>query len=157
MNNRIFSLLLSTLFLLTGCKALDVPTSVNEVVEKPLQIILDSDFGSSTDDLFAIMMLHEYIDQGLVDLCGVIVDREGEKNAQLVDVFNTYYGHPNIPIGLERNGVKNPRCFIPYNGIVDLKDEQGNLLFKRSHDGTPFPDGYKLYRKFTPGGKRKKR
>ena len=113
---------------------------------KPVQVILDSDFGSSTDDLFALMMLHHYIDDGLVDLKGIIVDREGEKNAGVVDIFNTYYGHPDIPVGLERNGVKNPRCFIPYNGICDLKDAAGDPLFKRSLDTSKLPDGYKLYR-----------
>lgn len=115
--------------------------------EKPIQMILDSDFGSSTDDLFALMMIHHYIDEGKVDLKGVVVDREGDKNAQLVDIFNTYYGHPNIPIGLERNGVKNPRCFIPYNGICDLKDNNGNPLFERTMTDNNFMDGYRLYRK----------
>lgn len=114
--------------------------------KKPVQMILDSDFGSSTDDLFALMMLNHYMDDGLVDLKGIVVDREGEKNAALVDIFNTYYGHPEVPIGLERNGVKNPRCFIPYNGICDLKDEQGQPLFRRSVDTSKCPEGYKLYR-----------
>ena len=109
-------------------------------------MILDADFGSSTDDLFALMMLNHYIDDGMVDLKGVIVDREGAKNAGIVDIFNTYYGHPDIPVGLERNGVKNPRCFIPYNGICDLKDSSGNPLFKRTFDENKCPDGYKLYR-----------
>ena len=113
---------------------------------EPVKMILDSDFGSSTDDLFLLMMLNHYMDDGLVDLKGIVVDREGEKNAQLVDIFNNYYGHPDIPIGLERNGVKNPRCFIPYNGIVDLKDSQGYPLFKRSVDMSKVPEGYKLYR-----------
>ncbi|MBR1804457.1 MAG: nucleoside hydrolase [Muribaculaceae bacterium] len=137
-------------FSFTSCKT----QSMNETLpayqpakQKPITMILDSDFGSSTDDLFALMMLHHYIDDGLVDLKGVVVDREGEKNAQLVDVFNTYYGHPDIPIGLERNGVKNPRCFIPYSGIVDLKDATGAPLYKQSQAGTTFTDGYKLYRK----------
>lgn len=115
--------------------------------QQPIPVILDSDFGSSTDDLFALMMLHHYIDDGTVDLKGIIVDREGEKNAALVDVFNTYYGHPDIPVGLERNGVKNPRCFIPYSGIVDLTDAQGQPLFRRSFDAAQCPEGYKLYRR----------
>ncbi len=121
-------------------------TPLPQEKQQPIQMILDSDFGSSTDDLFALMMLNHYIDDGLVDLKGVIVDREGEKNAGIVDIFNTYYGHPEIPVGLERNGVKNPRCFIPYNGICDLKDAKGNPLFKRSLDTAKLPDGYKLYR-----------
>ena len=122
-------------------------TTVVKEGPKPVKMILDSDFGSSTDDLFALMMLHHYIDEGRVDLKGIIVDREGEKNAGIVDIFNNYYGHPNIPVGLERNGVKNPRCFIPYNGICDLKDAQGAPLFKRTLNTATLPDGYKLYRK----------
>lgn len=120
--------------------------AANKSLPKPVQIILDSDFGSSTDDLFALMMLHHYIDEGKVDLKGIVVDREGEKNAQLVDVFNTYYGHPDIPIALERNGIKNPRCFIPYSNIVDLKGCDGQLMFRRTQDVSRCPDGYKLYR-----------
>ena len=127
--------------------AVSSPLVESQPAKQPMQMILDSDFGSSTDDLFALMMLNHYIDDGRVNLRGIIVDREGEKNAQLVDIFNNYYGHPEIPIGLERNGVKNPRCFIPYNGIVDLKDAQGNPLFKRSVDVSKLPEGYKLYRK----------
>jgi hypothetical protein len=42
--------------------------------------------------------------------------------------------------------VKNPRCFIPYNGITDLKDAQGQPLFRRSFDTAQCPEGYKLYR-----------
>ena len=145
---------LAAVALLTGmqsCKTqngvVSTPMPVSQETKKPIQMILDSDFGSSTDDLFALMMLNHYIDEGLVDLKGIIVDREGDKNAGIVDIFDTYYGHPEIPIGLERNGVKNPRCFIPYNGICDLKDSQGQPLFKRSVDVSKLPEGYKLYRR----------
>lgn len=135
---------------LNGCKTHATAESLatsSAVKKEAVKMILDSDFGSSTDDLFVLMMLNHYMDDGLVDLKGIVVDREGEKNAALVDVFNTYYGHPDIPIGQERNGVKNPRCFIPYNGICDLKDAQGLPLFKRTQDTSRCPDGYKLYRK----------
>ena len=138
-----------TLLLTLGsCKTQTLNTTQNYTPSaKPVQMILDSDFGSSTDDLFALMMLNNYIDQGLVDLKGIVVDREGEKNAGVVDIFNTYYGHPDIPVALERNGVKNPRCFIPYNGICDMTDAKGRPLFKRSFDASQCPEGYKLYRK----------
>jgi len=141
--------------MLTGCKTTQnaqpstlnaQPSTLNAQRSTPIGMILDADFGSSTDDLFALMMLNHYIDEGKVDLKGIIVDREGEDNAGVVDIFNTYYGHPEIPVGLERNGVKNPRCFIPYNGICKLKNEQGQPLFKRSFDASQCPDGYKLYR-----------
>lgn len=116
-------------------------------MRQPVKMILDADFGSSTDDLFALMMLNHYIDEGRVDLQGIVVDREGDDNAGVVDIFNTYYGHPDIPVGLEHNGIKNPHCFIPYNGICNMKDSSGKPLFKRSFDSNQCLEGYKLYRK----------
>jgi len=140
----------AVMILFNGCKTQTVGEGMPVLSgqkSEPIKMILDSDFGSSTDDLFALMMLNHYIDEGSVDLKGIVVDREGIKNAELVDIFNTYYGHPDIPIGIERNGVKNPRCFIPYNGVCDLKDAQGQPLFKRTQDLSQCLDGYKLYRK----------
>ncbi len=121
---------------------------MNAQKKEPVKMILDADFGSSTDDLFTLMMVHHYIDEGLVDLKGIIVDRMGEKNAGVVDIFNTYYGHPDIPIGVERNGVVNPRVFIPYDGICNLKGKDGKPMFKRTvTDFKNNLDDYKLYRK----------
>lgn len=123
---------------------------MNAQKKEPVKMILDADFGSSTDDLFTLMMLHHYIDEGLVDLKGIIVDRMDINNAGVVDIFNTYYGHPDIPIGIERNGVVKPRVFIPYNGICNLKDKDGKLLFKRTKTNDELKNSledYKLYRK----------
>jgi len=116
-------------------------------LRQPVPIILDTDFGSCTDDLFSIVMLYHYIEDGLVDLKGVIVDREGDRNAVLVDIFNQYYGHPDIPIALEHNGVKNPYDFIPYSRLVEFKNADGSWLYPRSVDPTKLPEGYKFYRK----------
>ncbi|MBO4671452.1 MAG: nucleoside hydrolase [Bacteroidales bacterium] len=116
-------------------------------LRQPIPVILDTDFGSCTDDLFSILMLYHYIEDGLVDLKGVIVDREGDRNAVLVDVFNQYYGHPDIPIALEHNGVKNPYDFIPYSRLVEFKNADGSWLYPRSIDPTALPEGYKFYRK----------
>lgn len=116
--------------------------------KEPVKMILGADFGSSTDDLFTLMMLHHYIDEGLVDLKGIVVNRMGDKNVGVVDIFNTYYGHADIPIGVERNGVKNPRTFIPYNGICDLKGKDNKPMFERTiTDPKKCLDAYKLYRK----------
>jgi hypothetical protein len=40
-------------------------------------IILDTDIGSSTDDLFALEMLYRYQEQNRSRLLGVVVDRDG--------------------------------------------------------------------------------
>ena len=63
-------------------------------------VILDTDIGSSTDDLFTMEMAYRYEDEGRCKLLGIVVDREGEDYAALADVMNTYFGHANVPIGL---------------------------------------------------------
>ena len=140
------SLLLFALFL-GSSRAQNISYGNYHQLRQPIPMILDTDFGSCTDDLFAIVMLYHYIEDGLVDLRGVIVDREGDRNAVLVDVFNQFYGHPDIPIALEHNGVKNPYDFIPYSKLVEFKNPDGSWLYPRSIDPSKLPEGYKFYRK----------
>lgn len=111
------------------------------------RVILDADLGSSTDDLFALQMLYRYHEQGKCQLLGVVVDRMGENNAAIADVMNTYYGHSDIPIGLERNGVANPMVWIDYSGLTNYRNPDGSLMFNRTiTDYGKVPDGWKLYR-----------
>lgn len=118
-----------------------------EYTDIPL-IILDTDIGSSTDDLFAMMMLYHYQDMNRSRLLGVVVDREGEECAACVDVMNTYYGHGDIPIGLIRDGIKSPKVWIDYKAFPTHTDSQGELIFQRSvADYSSLPDGWQLYRR----------
>ena len=116
--------------------------------QQDIRVIYDCDMGSSTDDLFALMMLYRYMDMKRCTLLGVIVDRENRANADAVDVMNNYYGYPDIPIGLETGGVKDPHIYIPYHNMAYARNTDGEPLFKRSvgDDGT-YMEGYKLYRK----------
>ncbi len=86
----IFGSLTVTLFLLAS-------TSVNAA--PPVKIILDTDFGDDGDDLAALAALHHLADIGEVELLAV-----GQSNSRwdapgAIDVINTYYGRPDIPIG----------------------------------------------------------
>lgn len=73
--------------------------------------------GSSTDDLFALMMLYRYMDMGRCNLLGVMIDRMGAANADAVDALNNFYGYADIPIGLERSGIERPVVFISYHNF----------------------------------------
>ena len=115
-------------------------------------IILDADIGSSTDDLFALQNLYDCHIEKKCNLIGVVVDRMGENNAAIVDVMNTYFGLGDIPIGLERDGAKNPKIWIDYGELPADTNEDGSLMFKRSvEDYSKLLDGYKLYRKLLAG------
>lgn len=139
------ALVCSVMTALTPCSNDDLSKS-QEYTGVPL-IILDTDIGSSTDDLFTMMMLCHYQDQNRSRLLGVVVDREGEESAACADVMNTYYGHGDIPIGLIRDGIKNPKVWINYKALHTLTDSNGKLMFQRTvADYSSLPDGWQLYR-----------
>lgn len=118
-----------------------------EEVKDVLSIILDADIPSSTDDLFALQMLYRYMDEEKCRLLGVVVDREGVAGAEVVDVMNTYYGYPNIPIGLVRDGIKNPQVWIDYSSLPQHKTSDGEKMFATTLDDYgQIPDGWELYR-----------
>lgn len=151
------------LFLLVlACMASAICTA-QRFANEQLSVILDTDIGSSTDDLFALDLLHKYMDEGKVNLLAVMIDREGDISAKITDVFNTWSGHPNIPIGVTHNSVKNPKVFIDYSVVVTktLKyNKKGQLdpvkgtiekpYFKRTLSDEQIanlPEAVKLYRK----------
>ncbi|MBP5338805.1 MAG: nucleoside hydrolase [Prevotella sp.] len=133
---------------LTSCSNDDDTTKQqDEYVGMPL-VILDTDIGSSTDDLFALEMLYRYEDEGRCRLLGVMVDREGEQNAAFADVMNTYFGHGDVPVGLVRDGIKEPKVWIDYAHVADTKDGEGQPMFSQSTaDYSSLPDGWQLYRR----------
>jgi hypothetical protein len=116
--------------------------------QKDIRVILDCDMGSSTDDLFALMMLYRYMDMKRCNLIGVIVDRMGKANADIVDIMNNFYGYPNIPIGLETKGVETPHVFITYHNAPYARTTEAEPMFERTvGDDSTYMEGYRLYRK----------
>ena len=112
------------------------------------RIIFDTDVVSSTDDLFALELLNHYERNGQCSLLGVVVNREGESGAAVVDVMNTYFGRPDVPIGLVRQGISAPQVWIDYSAMPDYTDDGGQPFFRRYvSDYTALPDGWQLYRR----------
>ena len=115
---------------------------------EPAPVIIDTDIGNSTDDLFALEIAYRLMDLGLIDVKGIVVSRMGEGYPALADIMNTYYDYPDIPIGVERNGVTGSEIHIDYRMLDDLHNSDGSKMFRRTDlDFSDNPDGYKLYRK----------
>jgi len=92
-------------------------------------------------------MLYRYEDEGRCRLLGVVVDREGEDCAACADVMGTYFGHGDVPIGLVRDGIKNPAVWIDYKALPTHADQDGKPMFQRTvADYSQLPDGWQLYR-----------
>lgn len=142
------------LLLFISCQNDDLQPTLQE--ESPVNVIIDADLGSSTDDLFALMLLYRYADMGLANILAVIVDRPGEDCYAVADVMNTYYGYPKTPIGIVRGNYEEPKKYIDYAGMFAGKEENVKNPFPRTWTNPSLlPDGYKLYRQFLAKSKDK--
>ena len=112
----------------------------------PVKLIFDTDMGNDVDDLMALAMIHNLQKRGAVELLAVTVTKDHPQAAAFVDAVNTFYGYPDTPIGVVRNGAaKEPGKF---NLLADEKNADGSLRYP--HDlksGADAPEAVGLIRK----------
>jgi hypothetical protein len=66
-------------------------------------VILDTDMASDVDDAGALGILHALADNGEATILGVICSNNGDTGTTsipFIDIVNTYYGRPDLPVGL---------------------------------------------------------
>jgi hypothetical protein len=111
------------------------------IIPKPVNIIFDSDMGPDYDDVGAITILHALADKGEARILATMASNRYEGIAAVLNVFNTYFNLPNIPIG------------VPGENAVNIRDGQhwtDTLLAKYPHKIKANADAWnavKLYRK----------
>ena len=64
------------------------------------RLIIDTDFGQWWDDVAALAAAHGAADTGRARILGVMSDVANPWNAAGLDALNTWYGRPDIPIGV---------------------------------------------------------
>lgn len=64
------------------------------------RIIFDSDMSSDHDDVGDIAVLHGLASLGEIQIIGMMVSSKNYGTAQFMDAVNTWYGKPDIPVGL---------------------------------------------------------
>jgi inosine-uridine nucleoside N-ribohydrolase len=118
--------------------------SANVFAQKPatpVYIIFDSDMGPDYDDVGAITILHALADKGEAIILATIASTKYDGVAGILNVFNTYFNRPDIPIG------------VPKGDALELRDWQhwtDTLLAKYPHKiktNNAAWDAVKLYRK----------
>lgn len=67
---------------------------------RPMRIIFDTDFGPDYDDVGALTILHCFADSGYVRILATMASSKHKNVAAAIDVFNTYFKRPEIPIGV---------------------------------------------------------
>lgn len=99
---------------------------------EPVRLIFDTDMGNDVDDLMALIMIHNLQSRGACELLAVTITKDHPQAAAFTDAVNTFYGRPDIPIGVVRDGgAKEPGRF---NLLAEEKNADGSLLYP--HDLT---------------------
>lgn len=72
-------------------------------------ILLDQDMNADCDDAGALALLHALADRGEAKILGIGSCTSNKYSAAAIEVINTYYGRPDIPVAQ----IKQPLGFIP--------------------------------------------
>lgn len=131
--------------LLLGCCILAGSYSyaqTTSALKRPaLKVILDSDIGQDCDDAGAFALLHQFANKGEVEILATMFPMQDPMGAPAMDVLNTYYGRPDLPVGTYKGSYQ-------YRG--KLSDTYNTKLAQNfPHDlrrGQDAPDAVQLYR-----------
>ena len=87
-------LLLSAVFFLCCCFLYAQKNAASQ------RVIFDTDMGPDYDDAGAIALLHAFADSGKINILATMASTKYEGVAAVLNVFNTYFNRPNLPIGV---------------------------------------------------------
>lgn len=72
-----------------------------------VKIIFDTDFGPDYDDVGALAFMHAMADSGKIELLATMSCNKNELVGPGIDVLNTYFGRPGLPIGAPKGNAVN--------------------------------------------------
>lgn len=109
--------------------------------QKPVSIIFDTDIGPDYDDVGAMTLLHAFADKGECTILATMASNKHPRIAAVLDVLNTYFKRPDLPIGVVRGQAVNLSASQKWDSL---------LVTKYPHDiinNDQAEDAVALYRK----------
>lgn len=133
------------IFFLAGTVAAMMPEAAfsqrapkdNPALTNPVRIIFDTDMHTDCDDAGAMAVLHTLQDQGECEILAMMCSTIDTFSAPAIDVINTYYKRPDIPIGI-RKGKGVLRKSLYTKGIASA--------FPHDFNPATAPEAVDLYR-----------
>lgn len=110
-------------------------------VNQPVKIIFDSDLGPDYDDVGALAFLHAMADSGKAEILATLSSNQYELVAPCIDVINTYFNRPDLPIGSPKSHGANLSAWQHWPDSLVAKYPH---TVKSTSDA---PDAVSVYRK----------
>ena len=111
---------------------------------EPVRLILDTDIGNDIDDALALAIIHSLENRAEVRLLAVTITKDNRWSAPYVDLVDTFYGRPDVPVGVVHKG-KAQEDSNYTRMLSQRRDSAGNYVFPhRITDGSDAPDAVAL-------------
>lgn len=111
---------------------------------QPVRLIYDTDIGNDVDDALALGVIHALQSRGECELLAVTITKDHPLSAPYVDAVNTFYGRPDIPIGVVRDGATpQPSKFTV---LAETKDNGEDRYPHDLRSGDDAPEAHILMR-----------
>ncbi|MBS0261222.1 MAG: DUF1028 domain-containing protein [Planctomycetes bacterium] len=122
------------------------PPANTPAAPERVRLIFDTDMGNDIDDALALGVIHALQSRGECELLAVTLSKDNEFAGPYVDLVNTFYGRPHIPIGVVRQG-KTPED-SPYIRVPATAQDNGRPRYPhRLTSGKEAPEAVGLLRK----------
>jgi inosine-uridine nucleoside N-ribohydrolase len=106
-----------------------------------MPVIFDTDMGPDYDDVGAIALLHAFADSGSVQILATMASTKYEGVAAVLNVLNTYFKRPNVPIGVAGGNAVTMRDSQHWSDTLIANYPHNIKTNKDAHEATA------LYRK----------
>lgn len=103
------------------------------------KVIIDTDMSHAVDDCGALAVAHQLTNNGEATILATMVNDGNPWTPACLDAINTYYGRPNIPIGVGRN--------LPVTTTSPYTEAVAKSFPNRVIKHPNLPDAVELYRK----------
>lgn len=106
-----------------------------------VSLIFDTDIGPDYDDVGAITLLHAFADSNKVKILATVASSKYQHVAAVINVFNTYFHRPDIPIGVPKGNAVTDKDFQHWTDTIIARYPHSI----KSNEETP--DAVTVYRK----------
>jgi inosine-uridine nucleoside N-ribohydrolase len=110
-------------------------------------VIFDTDMGNDIDDALALALLHSLEIRGECRIVAVTITKDNPWAAPYIDLVNTFFGRPAIPIGMVKNSKVTPDDSPMIRIPAGRKRPDGSFVYPHKiRSGADAPDAVLVLR-----------
>ncbi len=92
-------------------------------------MIFDTDMGNDIDDALALALLHALESRGECHIIAVTITKDNRWAAPYIDLVNTFYRRPEIPIGMVKGSGVTPDDSAMIRVPTERKRPDGSFVY----------------------------